>query len=146
MEKADNTDFIIFDVGGMQYAIPIEYIAFIVMAMEQFPSCTPPKMPAYMQCVMKMEQGLGPVVDLTQVPGYTTSNHRATPYPLVLIVSHRGEQIGLWTDRVTIQSAEAEDKADERTIVQHRFVKSNGTNFVQFDVEKFYKQLGAEQV
>lgn len=43
MDKANKTDFIIFDVGEMQYAIPIEYIAFIVMAVERFPSCIPPK-------------------------------------------------------------------------------------------------------
>ena len=146
MEKADNTDFMIFNVGEMQYAIPIEYIAFIVMAMEQFPSCIPPRMPAYMKCVMRMEQGLVPVVDLTQVPGYSTSNNRATPYPLVLIVSYRNKLIGLLTDRVTIRPAEAEVNAAEGTIVRHGLVNSNGTNFIQFDVEKFYNQLGAGQV
>ena len=146
MEKADNTDFIIFDVGEMQYAIPIEYIAFIVMAMEQFPSCIPPKMPAYMKCVMRMEQGLVPIVDLTQVPGYSTSINRTAPYPLVLTVSYRNKLIGLLTDRVTIRPAEAEVNAAEGTIVQHRFVNSNGTNFIQFDVEKFYNQLEAGQV
>ena len=146
MEKTDNTDFIVFDVGEMQYAIPIEYIAFLVMAVEQFPSCIPPRMPAYIKCVMQMEQGFVPIVDLTQVPGYTASNHRTTPYPLILIVSYRGKRIGLLTDRVTIQSAEAEAKAADRTIVQNRLVHSNGTTFVQFDVEKFYKQLEAGQV
>ncbi len=144
MEKADNTDFIIFDVGEMQYAIPIEYIAFVVMAMEQFPSCIPPRMPAYVKCVMRMGQELVPIVDLTQVPGYSTSNHRAASYPLVLIVSHRGRQIGLLTDRITIQSVEAE--VVERTIIQHRLVNSKGTHFVQFDIEKFYNQLEAGQV
>jgi len=146
MEKADKPDFVIFDVGEMQYAIPIEYIAFIVMAMEQFPSCIPPRMPAYMKCVMQMEQGLVPIVDLTQVPGYSTSDSRTTPYPLVLIVSYRDKQIGLLTDRVTIQPAKAEVNAAEGTIVQHRFVSSDGTNFIQFDVEKFYNKLEAGQV
>ena len=146
MEKADKTDFVIFDVGEMQYAIPIEYIAFIVMAMEQFPSCIPPRMPAYMKCVMQMEQGLVPIVDLTQVPGYSTSDSRTTPYPLVLIVSYRDKQIGLLTDRVTIQPAKAEVNAAEGTIVRHRFVNSDGTNFIQFDVEKFYNKLEAGQV
>ena len=141
MEKADKTDFVIFDVGETQYAIPIEYIAFIVMAMEQFPSCIPPKMPAYIKCVMQMEQGLVPIVDLTLVPGYSTSNYRTVPYPLVLIVNYRDKQIGLLTDRVAIQPAEAE--ATEETIVRHRFVNSKGANIVQFDVEKFYNQLEA---
>lgn len=143
MGKVDNTDFIIFDVGEMQYAIPIEYIAFIFMAMEQFPSCIPPRMPAYMKCVMQMEQGLIPIVDLAQVPGYSAFNSRATPYPLVLVVSYRGKLIGLLTDRVAIQPAEV--KAAERSIVRHHLVNSNGTDFVQFDVEKFYNQLGAGQ-
>lgn len=146
MEKSDKTDFVIFDVGEMQYAIPIEYIAFIVMAMEQFPSCIPPRMPAYMKCVMQMEQGLVPIVDLTQVPGYSTSSHRTAPYPLVLIVSYRNKQIGLLTDRVAIRPAEAEVNAAVGTIVRHRLVNSNGTNFIQFDVEKFYNQLEAGQV
>lgn len=146
MEKTDNVDFIIFDVGKMQYAIPIEYIAFIVMAMEQFPSCIPPRMPAYMKCVMRMEQELVPIVDLTQVPGFSTSNHRTAPYPLVLIVSYRNKRIGLLTDRVAIRPAEAETNAAVGTIVRHRLVNSNGTNFIQFDVEKFYNQLEAGQV
>ena len=146
MEKKDNTDFIIFDVGEIQYAIPIKYIAFIVMSMEQFPSCIPPKMPVYIKCVMQMEQGLVPIVDLTLVPGYSTSNHRTAPYPLVLIVSYRDKQIGLLTDRVAIQPAEAEANAAVGTIVRHRLVNSNGTNFIQFDVEKFYNQLEAGQV
>lgn len=146
MEKADKTDFVIFDVGEMQYAIPIEYIAFIVMAMEQFPSCIPPRMPAYMKCVMQMEQGLVPIVDLTQVPGYSTSDHRTAPYPLVLIVSYRNKRIGLLTDRVAIQPAEAEVNAAEGTIVRQRLLNTNGSNFIQFDVEKFYNQLEAGQV
>lgn len=144
MEKPDHADFVIFDVGKMQYAIPIENAASIVMATEQFPSCIPPKMPAYVKCVMRMEQGLVPIVDLSLVQGYNASNHRAAPYPLVLIVSYRNKLIGLLTDRVAIQPAEAE--AAEGTIVRHRLVDSNGTNFVQFDVEKFFNQLGAGQI
>ena len=89
MKKSDNADFIIFEVGQMRYAIPMEYIAFIVMSMEQFPTCIPPRMPAYMKCVMRMEQGLVPIVDLTLVPGYSTSNHREAPYPMILIVNYR---------------------------------------------------------
>lgn len=146
MKKADKTDFVIFDVGEIQYAIPIENIAFIVMSMEQFPSCIPPRMPAYIKCVMRMEQGLVPIVDLTQVPGYSDSNSRTTPYPLVLIVSYRDKLMGLLVDRVTIQPAEAESKAAEGAIVRHRLVNSNGANFIQFDIEKFYSQLGAGQV
>ena len=144
MEKSDNADFIIFDVGEMRYAIPMEYIAFIVMSMEQFPSCIPPRMPAYMKCVMRMEQGLVPIVDLTLVPGYSTSNHRETPYPMILIVSYRDKQIGLLTDRVAIQPAETE--AVEGSFVQNCLVNSNGTNFVRFDIEKFYNQLEAGQI
>lgn len=146
MEKADNADFIIFDVGEMQYAIPIEYTASVVMAVEQFPSCIPPRMPAYIKCVMQMEQGLVPIVDLSQVPGYSTCINRTAPYPLVLTVSYRNKLIGLLTDRVTIRPAEAEVNATEGTIVRHRLVNSNGTNYIQFDVEKFYNQLGAGQV
>lgn len=141
MDKANKTDFIIFDVGEMQYAIPIEYIAFIVMAVERFPSCIPPRMPAYMKCVMQMEQGLVPIVDLTQVPGFSTSNHRAKPYPLVLIVNYRSKLVGLLTDRVALQSAEGEANAVEGTIVQQRLLNTNGSNFIQFDIEKFYNQL-----
>lgn len=95
-----------------------------------------------MKCVMQMEQGLVPIVDLMRVPGYSVSGNRTTPYPLVLIVSYRDKRIGLLTDRVKIQSAEAESEAAERTIVRHRLVNSNGMNFVQFDGEKFYNQLG----
>lgn len=144
MEKTDNTNFVIFDVGKMQYAIPIENAASIVMAAEQFPSCIPPRMPAYVKCVMQMEQGLIPIVDLTLVQRYSTSNHGAAPYPLVLIVSHRNKLIGLLADRVAIQPAETETA--EEAIVRHRFVDSKGANIVQFDVEQFYNQLEAGQV
>ena len=144
MGKGDNTSYIIFDVGEIQYAMPIEYTSSVFMATEQFPSCIPPRIPAYVQCVMRMEQGLVPIVDLTLVPGYSTSNHRETPYPMILIVSYRDKQIGLLTDRVAIQPAETE--AVEGSIVPHRLVNSNGTNFVRFDIEKFYNQLEAGQI
>lgn len=146
MGKGDNTSYIIFDVGEIQYAMPIEYTSSVFMATEQFPSCIPPRIPAYVQCVMRMEQGLVPIVDLTQVPGYCTSNHRTTPYPLVLTVSYRDKLIGLLTDRVTIQSAGVEVKETEETIVQHSLINFNGTNFIQFDIEKFYNQLEAGAV
>lgn len=141
MERVDHSDFLIFDVNEMQYAVPIEYVSFIVMATEQFLACIPPKMPAYVKCIMRMEQGLVPIIDLMQVPEYGTSSGRKKQYPLVLILCYQARQIGLLTDRVAIQPAELGQGAEKGTLSRHLFLSFGEKKILQFDVAKFFAQL-----
>ena len=141
METESNADYLIFDIGKMQYAIPMKYVAAVMMETEQFPSCIPPKTPAYIECVIQIEQVLVPIVDLAQVPGYRMLTKRENPYPLVLILSYQSRQVGLLTDHMTIQTVDASGKAENGAIGQQLFINLDGKHLVLFDVPKFFSQL-----
>lgn len=58
--------YMVFDTGGMHYAIPMEYVGYIVTTSEKFPHCVPPRMPPYVKRIMHMEQKLVPIVDIVR--------------------------------------------------------------------------------
>ena len=146
MEKADSTNFIIFDVDEMQYALPIEYAAFIVMATEEFPTCIPPRIPRYVKCIMQMEQGLVPVIDFTWFTAYCDSDSSEREYPLILILNHRNKQVGILTDHVTIQPVTSEPETQREAISQQLLVNFGEKKPFLLDVPTFFEKLGAGQI
>ncbi len=133
--------YMVFDTGGIHYAIPMEYVGYIVTTSEKFPYCTPPRMPSYVKRIMCMEQKLVPIIDLARFEKGKDVKEQANFYSLILVLDYQGQSVGVLTDRVSLLSEQEEVKAEEDTVAQRKILNLGGKNFVLLNVPKFYKKI-----
>lgn len=130
-----------FDVGKTHYATSVEYVGYIVAASQEFPHCIPPKMPAYVERVMRVEQKLVPIINLARFERDKEIKEEPHIYSLIVVLACRGESVGILADRVSLLSAEAGVKEEVNPVTQRTVLNFNGKNFILLDVPRFYEEI-----
>ncbi|MEY8495041.1 chemotaxis protein CheW [Lachnospiraceae bacterium 29-91] len=133
--------YMVFDTGGIRYAIPMEYVGYIVTTSEKFPHCVPPRMPPYVKRIMRMEQKLVPIIDLGRFGKNKDVKEQEHFYSLILVLDYQGQSVGVLTDRVYLLPEQAEVKAEEDAVAQRKVLNFGGENYILLDVPKFYKEI-----
>ena len=139
METTDQ--YLAFDVGRTHYVTCMEYIGYIVAASEKFPRCTPPKMPAYVDHIMCIEQKLVPIIDLARFESGVEIKERSHIYTFIVVLSYQGRSVGILTDRVSLLSIQTGVKEELDPVTQRMILNFNGENFVMLSVPKFYDEM-----
>lgn len=133
--------YLAFDVGRTHYATSIEYVGYIVAASQEFPHCMPPRMPAYVERVMRMEQKLVPIINLARFESEKELTDEAHIYSLVVVFAYQEKSVGILTDRVSILSVQEGGKEEMDSVTQRMVLNFNGKNFVLLNVPGFYEEI-----
>lgn len=132
--------YMVFDVGEICYAIPMEYVGYIVTTSEKFPHCIPPGMPPYVKRIMRMEQKLVPIVNLSKFEKGKALKEQEHFYSLILVLNYQGQSVGVLTDRISLLTEPAEVEFKEDVVTHRKILHFGGENYVLFNVPKFYTQ------
>ena len=133
--------YMVFDTRGIRYAIPMEYVGYIVTTSEKFPHCVPPRMPPYVKRIMRMEQKLVPIVDLVGFEEDKDVKEQEHFYSLILVLDYQGQSIGVLTDRISLLTEQTEVELKEDIVTHRKVLNFGGENFVLLNVPKFYKKI-----
>ena len=133
--------YMVFDAGGIRYAIPMEYVGYIVTTSEKFPHCVPPRIPPYVKRIMRMEQKLVPIVDLARFEKGKDVKEQEHFYSLILVLHYQGQSVGVLTDKVSLLAEQTEVKIEEDIVTGRKVVSFGGENFVLLNVPRFYKEI-----
>ena len=133
--------YMVFDAGGIHYAIPMEYVGYIVTTSEKFPHCVPPRMPPYVRRIMRMEQKLVPIVDLLKFEKGKDLKEQEHIYSLILVLNYQGQSVGVLTDKISLLTEQTEVEPEEDIVTQRKVLNFGGENFVLLNVPKFYKEI-----
>ena len=127
-----------FEIDGVAYAAPIEYVFSIVSTLEEFPSCVPPKRPAYVERVIRLEQGLVTVIEWSRF-GMGTQRRSDIPPRMMLIIFRYGERLlGVLADHVTSPFELLEPKLERDAINEHTLLLCENAQYILFDVPGIY--------
>ena len=133
--------YMVFDTRGIRYAIPMEYVGYIVTTSEKFPHCVPPRMPPYVKRIMRMEQKLVPIVDIVRLENGKDVKAQEHFYSLILVLDYQGQSIGVLTDRISLLTEQTEVELKEDIVTHRKVLNFGGENFVLLNVPKFYKKI-----
>lgn len=133
--------YMVFDTGGMRYAIPMEYVGYIVTTSEKFPHCVPPRMPPYVKRIMHMEQKLVPIVDIVRFENGKDVKEQEHFYSLILVLDYQGQSIGVLTDKISLLTEQTEVELKEDIITHRKVLNFDGENFLLLNVPKFYEKI-----
>lgn len=136
-----NGKYMVFDTGGVRYAISIEYVGYIVTTSEKFPHCVLPRMPPYVKHIMRMEQKLVPIVDLARFEKGKDVKEQEHFYSLILVLDYQGQSVGVLMDRISLLTEQTEVKLEEDAVSQRKVLSFGGESFVLLNVPKFYKEM-----
>lgn len=134
--------FLLFKVDEMQYAVSMEYVAYIVSATEAFPSCRLPDQNSYVESVINIGQQLITIIELSvlknSIPLYRSECQR----PLILVLDYSNSLVGLMADYIDSPLENSELKIERDEFNHQNFLIYDKQNFILFDVPEFYKKLG----
>ncbi len=133
--------YLAFDVGRTHYAASIEYVGYIVAASQEFPHCMPPRMPSYVERVMRMEQKLVPIINLARFESDKALTDEVHIYSLVVVLAYQEKSVGILTDRVSILPVQEGVEEEIDSVTQRRILNFNGENFVLLNVPGFYEEI-----
>lgn len=120
----DGYNYLPFEIDKTQYAVPLEYVAYIISAAEQYPWCTLPKQNRCVSRVMWVGEELVTIVELTDLWNTLTSNGTQSQRTMLLVLNYCNHLIGVLTDRISHPIESYDEK----------YVSS-------FDVPDFYNTL-----
>lgn len=133
--------FLLFKVDEMQYAVSMEYVAYIVSATEPFPSCRLPDQNSYVESVINIGQQLITIIELSvlknSIPLYRSECQR----PLILVLDYSNSLVGLMADYIDSPLENSELKIERDEFDHQNFLIYDKQNFILFDVPEFYKKL-----
>lgn len=144
--RNDACHYLLFDVGKTSYAVTMEYVGYIISALEQFQCCVLPEMPSYVSTVMNIGNKLVPIIELENFAEYKDleAGRTRTQHLLILILNYCNVPIGLLTDRISLLSGQEEVRIEADPVSQHIVLTINGKNFVLFNVPEFYKEINRD--
>lgn len=133
--------FLLFKVDEMQYAVSMEYVAYIVSATGPFPSCRLPDQNSYVESVINIGQQLITIIELSvlknSIPLYRSECQR----PLILVLDYSNSLVGLMADYIDSPLENSELKIERDEFDHQNFLIYDKQNFILFDVPEFYKKL-----
>lgn len=138
---ANEYQYLPFEVDGTQYAVPLKYIASILLSSEEFPTCVPPKRNACVVRVMRVNQELMTIVELAALGKKDILQERQPQRPFVLSLRYQGSLIGLLVDRVSSLLTVLEPKLSTDSVNQRTLLISDTGPYVLFDVSELHEAL-----
>lgn len=133
--------FLLFKVDEMQYAVSMEYVAYIVSATEPFPSCRLPDRNAYVERVINIGQQLITVIELTVLDNSKRSYRNECQRPFILVLGYSNSLVGLLADYIDSPLENLELKIERDEFDHQDFLIYDERNFTLLDVPEFYKKL-----
>ncbi len=139
---AGSYPYLPFRVDGVCYAVPMDYVAYVVSSTDHFPYCTPPGRSAYVDRVMSIKEKLIAIVSLSQHEAEKTRNQTDSMKPLILILNYRESMIGISADQIgpplEFSEAEVEKTLNNKSVS----LIYDEEHFILFDVPQFYSEIG----
>ena len=133
--------FLLLKVDEMQYAVSMEYVAYIVSATEPFPSCRLPERNSYIERIINIGRQLITVIDLSVLENSKTSYRNKCQRPLILVLNYNNTLVGLLADYIDSPLENSELKIEKDEFEQQNFLIYQKQNFILLDVPVFYKKL-----
>lgn len=133
--------YMAFEAGETRYAVPMEYVGYIVAASEKYPQCMPPGMPVYVKCIMRMEQKPVPIVDLARLKDDIGINEQEHIYSLILVFSYEEKPVGVLADDIFVIPEQPEIKVGIESVTQRMIIKIDSEDFVLFNVPELYAEI-----
>ena len=132
-----------FRIDDTWYAVPMEYVSYIIAASEGFLKCSLPKSPPYITRVMSIRERLIPVIEWDLLHSAGTDPASIRQRPLILILSRQNSLLGLLTDEIDPpQEFPSQDcgPISSETILSH-----GADRYSLFDVPQFYLSVASGQ-
>lgn len=137
----DEYRYLPFEIDGVRYAVPLNYVVSILLSSEEFPSCVPPKRNTGVVRLMKVNQELITIVEIAAFEKNSVSGMRQDQRPYILSLRYQDSLIGLLVDYV-FSLREFSEPRFEKDSVNQRTILMNGTeHFILFDVSELHKAL-----
>ena len=130
-----------FEVDKVHYAVPMDYVAYIVSASDSYPYCIPPRRKVYIDCIMKIEQKLITVVDLSAFSKHMLSDKDRCQRPLILILGYQNSMLGVLTDYIGPPVGGSQLNFETDAMERHTFFNCGEEQSILFDVPQFYRKL-----
>lgn len=133
--------FLLFKVDELQYAVSMEYVAYIVSATEPFPSCRLPNRNSNVERIINIGQQLIAVIELAALEKIKPSYRNKCQRPLILVLGYNNSLVGLLVDYIDSLLENTELKIERGGFNHQNFLIYDKRNFPLFDVPEFYKKL-----
>lgn len=130
-----------FEVDSVRYAVPTEYVGYIVSARDEFPCCIPPRRKPYVDRVVQIDRKLITIVELAALGKEDPCEPGQYRRSLILILTFQNRLIGLLTDRITSPVELSELQSDRDAAGQRTFLTDHAEQFILFDVPRFYREI-----
>lgn len=127
-----------FKIDGTAYAVPVEYVFSVLSASENFPSCVPPGLPAYVKRVIITEGNLVPVIEWNQVAQVDAQNGTKSRIMLV-ILHHKNRMLGVLADCVAAPFTLAEPKLEPDATKTYTLMLYGNEHYILFDIPEFFQ-------
>ncbi len=135
--------YLLLDIGEQQYAVPMEYVGYIVPSKGEYPCCTLPQMPFYINRVMSMEKKLVTVIDLENIEKRDIGHKEIRP--LVLVLNYQNRIIGLQADRITLMPEKSEPKLTKDELNQCSLLHFSGKDFILLNVPHLLEKISTKE-
>lgn len=134
-----SNQYLLLDIGEQQYAVPMEYVGYVVPSEGEYRSCTPPQMPLYINRIMSMEKKLVTVIDLENIEKRDIGHKEIRP--LVLVLNYQNRIIGLQADRITLMPEKSEPKLTKDELNQCSLLHFSGKDFILLNVPHLLEKI-----
>lgn len=139
MEK----QYLLFDVGRMRYAVPMEYVGYIIPASGEYPSCVPPRMPSYIKHIISIEKRQVAIIELENFAEDDVVYKGVRP--LVLILNCQNKIIGLQADNISILPEHLKSELIEDDIHNTVVLNCDGNDFILLDVPELFEKISLQK-
>lgn len=138
---AEEYQYLPFEIDGIQYAVPLKYIASILLASEEFPACVPPKRNACVVRVMRVNQELMTVIEMASLGNGGILNEHQRQRPFIVSLRYQDSLIGLLVDRVYSLLTFLEPKLATDSVNRRTILMNNTEHYILFDVSELHEAL-----
>lgn len=135
--------YMLLDIGELRYAVPMEYVGYIVPSEGEYHCCTLPQMPFYINRIMSVEKELVTVIDLENIEKKDIGHKDIRP--LILILNYQNKIIGLQADNITLMSEKSESKLIKDETNQCSLLHFGGKDFILLNVPCLFEKIGTKE-
>lgn len=135
---ANDNQYLPFEIDGIHYAVPLSDVAYVISSADQYPCCAPPKCNSCVKYMMRVDQNLMAVVELTALGKSSAASASPPQRPFILALHYRSGLTGLLVDHISPLLEITNPKFEKDPLNQRTFLISSGKNMVLFDVLKLH--------
>ena len=139
------TQYLPFRIDDTWYAVPMEYVSYIIAASEGFLKCSLPKSPPYITWVMSIRNRLIPVIEWDLLHSAGTDPVPVRQRPLILILNRQNSLLGLLTDEIVPPQEFPSQDCGQVPISSETLLSHGADRYTLFDVPQFYLSVASGQ-